>query len=197
VGFAYAACEQALAMAGVRRLDAASRSNAGSLLHLGTSLEIFDLEKVIYEGRPDFKAVAERSLLKGSPPLQIPLDTASGLIADHFGRPATRLTNCSACAAGAQAIGHGLCGVRSGQYDLAVCGGFDSMINPLGVGGFQLLGALSTDNARGPSTGTEAARCSGRARPSSCSNRSTRPAPKVSPSSPNCADTDRRSMRPA
>ena len=31
----------------------------------------------------------------------------------------------------------------------AICGGFDSMLNPLGVGGFQMLGALTTDNERG------------------------------------------------
>jgi 3-oxoacyl-(acyl-carrier-protein) synthase len=79
----------------------------------------------------------------------MPLDTASKLIADRFGRPGQALTNCSACAAGAQAIGHGFHAIRSGRFDVAVCGGFDSMINPLGVGGFQLLGALTTDNERG------------------------------------------------
>jgi 3-oxoacyl-(acyl-carrier-protein) synthase len=59
------------------------------------------------------------------------------------------LTNCSACAAGAQAIGHSFHAIRSGHFERAVCGGFDSMINPLGIGGFQLLGALTTDNQQG------------------------------------------------
>jgi 3-oxoacyl-[acyl-carrier-protein] synthase II len=72
-------------------------------------------------------------------------------IESHFGRAGYALTNCSACAAGAQAIGHAFRSVRNGRFEIAVCGGFDSMINPLGIGGFQLLGALTTDNDRGES----------------------------------------------
>lgn len=143
VGFAYAACAEALSQAGIGAM------NGRTLLHIGTSLETFDLNKVIHDGKPDFKAVARISLEGAGPPLQMPLDTASKLIADRFGRPGQALTNCSACAAGAQAIGHGFHAIRSGRFDVAVCGGFDSMINPLGVGGFQLLGALTTDNERG------------------------------------------------
>jgi 3-oxoacyl-(acyl-carrier-protein) synthase len=143
VGFAYWACAEALSQAGISRFD------RRTLLHIGTSLEIFDLNKVICEGRPDFKGVAI-NILKGiSPPLQMPLDRASGLLAQEYGRPGQSLTNCSACAAGAQAIGHGFHAVRAGHFDRAVCGGFDSMINPLGMGGFQLLGALTTDNQQG------------------------------------------------
>jgi 3-oxoacyl-[acyl-carrier-protein] synthase II len=143
VGFAFAACEEALRQAGVAGLP------PGSLLHLGTSLETFDLGKTVYGGTADFAALATRSLQDGSVPLQFPLDTAARLIAGHFGRPERVLTNCSACAAGAQAIGHGFRAVRAERFPMAVCGGFDSMINPLGVGGFQLLGALTTRNERG------------------------------------------------
>ena len=143
VGFGFAACAEALEMAGIRGLD------RESLLHVGTSLEIFDLGKVIHDGKPDFIAVVRESLGAGSVPLQYPLDTTARLIAERFGHPGQALTNCSACAAGAQAIGHGFRAIRSGRFKVAVCGGFDSMINPLGVGGFQLLGALTTDNERG------------------------------------------------
>lgn len=142
VGFAFAAVREALLSAGIERLGPTA------LLHLGTSLEIFDLSKVICGGRPDFKAVARRSLA-GGPRLQYPLDTAGRMIADAYGRPDESLTNCSACAASAQAIGHAWRAVRDGLCETAVCGGFDSMINPLGVGGFQMLGALTTDNERG------------------------------------------------
>ena len=145
VGFAYAACAEALSQAGIDSLG------SGAILHLGTSLEVFDLSKVVEAGKADFKAVARRSLSGHGPALQIPLDTACRTIAEQFGRPAEVLTNCSACAAGAQAIGHAGHAIRTGRREVAVCGGFDSMINPLGVGGFQLLGALTTDNARGPS----------------------------------------------
>ncbi len=143
VGFGYAAVAEALQQARVERLG------RKSLLHLGVSLEVFDLRKTIVDGEPDFRLVAQRSLSPGASPLQIPLDACTALIARHFGRPDRALTNCSACAASAQAIGHGFREVRSGRCELAVCGGLDSMINPLGVGGFQLLGALTTDNDRG------------------------------------------------
>ena len=81
---------------------------------------------------PDFRSIAERSMRPGAPPLQIPLDTASRLIAQLFGMPGRSLTNCSACAAGAQASGRAFRSVRAGRYTAAVCGGLDPMINPLG-----------------------------------------------------------------
>lgn len=143
VGFGFAAVAAALAQAGYRKIPAAA------LLHLGVSLEVFDLGRAVIDGRLDLPQLACLSLQGNQPPLQIPLDTCTQLVADHFGRPARLLTNCSACAAGAQAIGHGFTEVRAGRCRLAVCGGLDSMINPLGVGGFQLLGALTTDNDRG------------------------------------------------
>ena len=150
VGFGYAACAEALSAAGITRLGGAPGDGV-TLLHLGVSLEIFDMQKAICGGRPDFRTIAERSLRPDAAPLQIPLDTAAAVIARRFGPPDRVLTNCSACAAGAQAIGHSFRAIRAGRCQVAVCGGLDSMINPLGVGGFQMLGALTTDNARGAS----------------------------------------------
>ncbi len=144
-GFAYEACRQALENAGIEKLD------RRTLLHLGTSLESFDLQKVICDGNSNFMDLAIRNLANSAPYLQVPLDTAARLICRKFGTPKRSLTNCSACAASAQAIGHGFREVRSGRVEKAVCGGFDSMVNPLGVGGFQLLGALTVDNDRGAS----------------------------------------------
>jgi len=145
VGFGYAAVAEAMRQAGMSRL------NGDSLLHLGVSLEVFDLRKATVDGRADFRAAAERSLAPGAAALQIPLDACTALVTQHFARPGRALTNCSACGAGAQAIGHGFREVRAGRCEVAVCGGLDSMVNPLGVGGFQLLGALTTDNDRGES----------------------------------------------
>ena len=143
VGFAYAAAREALAEAGLEKIT------DDTLVHLGVSLETFDLQKVIHDGRIDFAAVALRSLSGQHVRFQVPLDTATKLICEAFGRPARMLTNCSACAAGAQAIGHSFRNVRAGRFGSALCGGFDSLINPLGIGGFELLGALTSDNDRG------------------------------------------------
>jgi len=53
----------------------------------------------------------------------------------------------TACASGGQAIGTALKLIRRGTIDRALAGGFDSMINPVGLAGFCLLGAVSADNA--------------------------------------------------
>jgi 3-oxoacyl-(acyl-carrier-protein) synthase len=52
----------------------------------------------------------------------------------------------TACASGGQAIGQALSVIRRGDADAALAGGFDSMVNPVGLAGFCLLGALSPDN---------------------------------------------------
>lgn len=52
----------------------------------------------------------------------------------------------TACASGGQALGLALQVIRRGEADAILAGGFDSMINPLGVSSFCLLGALSTHN---------------------------------------------------
>lgn len=52
----------------------------------------------------------------------------------------------TACASGGQALGLGMRLIRRGTADFVLAGGFDSMINPVGLAGFCMLGALSTDN---------------------------------------------------
>ncbi|WP_367607978.1 beta-ketoacyl synthase [Legionella sp. W05-934-2] len=52
----------------------------------------------------------------------------------------------TACASGGQALGLALQVIRRGDADCILAGGFDSMINPLGLSSFCLLGALSTYN---------------------------------------------------
>jgi beta-ketoacyl-acyl-carrier-protein synthase II len=52
----------------------------------------------------------------------------------------------TACASGGQALGTALKVIRRGVVDRVLAGGFDSMISPIGIGGFCLLSALSPDN---------------------------------------------------
>jgi 3-oxoacyl-[acyl-carrier-protein] synthase II len=57
--------------------------------------------------------------------------------------------NClTACAASSQAIGEATEIIRRGQADVMLAGGTHSMIHPFGVTGFNLLTALSTNNAQ-------------------------------------------------
>jgi 3-oxoacyl-[acyl-carrier-protein] synthase II len=87
--------------------------------------------------------------LASEPPcswLQIPADLGARAIVREAGARGGLSVNLSACAAGTQALGEALLAIVEGELDAAIAGGYDSMVNPLGVGGFCLLEALSTSN---------------------------------------------------
>jgi 3-oxoacyl-[acyl-carrier-protein] synthase II len=69
-----------------------------------------------------------------------------GLLTQHFGIRGYATAVHTACASGGQALGTALKVMRRGTVDFMLAGGFDSMLNPLGLSSFCLLGALSTDN---------------------------------------------------
>ncbi|MBI2095216.1 MAG: beta-ketoacyl-[acyl-carrier-protein] synthase family protein [Candidatus Omnitrophica bacterium] len=67
-------------------------------------------------------------------------------LAHYFGAKGF-LSNClTACAASSQAIGEAAEVIRMGHAEVMISGGSHSMIHPLGVAGFNLLTALSTQN---------------------------------------------------
>ena len=68
------------------------------------------------------------------------------LLIQHFGIKGYASSVHTACASGGQALGLAMQVIRRGDADYMLAGGFDSMINPLGVSSFCLLGALSTYN---------------------------------------------------
>ncbi|MDG1482742.1 MAG: beta-ketoacyl-[acyl-carrier-protein] synthase family protein [Myxococcota bacterium] len=69
-------------------------------------------------------------------------------IANMLGARGPRGTNFSACAAAAMAIAEGARTLRRGEADVAIVGGHDSMIHPMGVLSFVVLGALAEDACR-------------------------------------------------
>jgi 3-oxoacyl-(acyl-carrier-protein) synthase len=69
-----------------------------------------------------------------------------GLLVRRFGVCGPVASVHTACASGGQALGTALRLIRRGRADRALAGGFDSMLTPIGLAGFCLLGALSTDN---------------------------------------------------
>ena len=71
---------------------------------------------------------------------------ALGLLQQRFGIRGYSNNVHTACASGGQALGLGARAIRRGDADCVLAGGYDSMINPLGLAGFCLLGALSDDN---------------------------------------------------
>ncbi len=67
-------------------------------------------------------------------------------IASQFGFYGPNSNCLTACAASSQAIGEAWSTIRRGDAELMITGGSHSMIHPLGVLGFNLLTALSTQN---------------------------------------------------
>lgn len=91
-----------------------------------------DRQKVYAETAPDRLA----------PNRHLP-ERALAALAKELGCSGPQYTSFSACAAGSQAIAEAFRAVRRGDVDVALCGGQDAMIHPLGVLSFSLLGALS------------------------------------------------------
>ncbi len=68
------------------------------------------------------------------------------LLIQQFGIEGYASSVHTACASSGQALGLAMQVIRRGDADFMLAGGFDSMINPLGLSSFCLLGALSTYN---------------------------------------------------
>lgn len=71
----------------------------------------------------------------------------AGHLAALFDAQGPNLNCLTACAASSQAIGEATEIIRRGDADAMISGGTHSMIHPFGVTGFNLLTALSTNNA--------------------------------------------------
>lgn len=68
------------------------------------------------------------------------------LMTQHFDIRGYATAVHTACASGGQALGTALKIIRRGHADCVLAGGYDSMVNPVGLTAFCLLGALSKDN---------------------------------------------------
>ncbi|HIE32703.1 MAG TPA: beta-ketoacyl-[acyl-carrier-protein] synthase II [Thermodesulfobacteriaceae bacterium] len=78
-------------------------------------------------------------------PMVIP-NMAAGQVAIFFGAKGPNTAVCTACAAGNHAIGEAFRLIREGLAEVMICGGTESLITPLSVGGFAIMKALSTRN---------------------------------------------------
>jgi len=71
---------------------------------------------------------------------------AGGQVSIATGAKGPNLCTTSACASGTHAIGAAYTDIKLGRTVAAICGGVESTITPLAVGGFNALKALSTRN---------------------------------------------------
>ena len=97
----------------------------------------FDRDAIAADLRPEHVA----------PRRHMPARVAEAL-AVRLGARGPVATSFSACAAASQAIAEGYRALARGEVDRVVVGGHDSMLHPLGLLSFVVLGALSPDVAR-------------------------------------------------
>ncbi len=69
---------------------------------------------------------------------------AAGMIAIRFNCKGAAMPSVTACASGSNAIGEAIRAIRHGYTDLAITGGCEAAISPIGVAGFINMQALST-----------------------------------------------------
>ncbi len=79
-------------------------------------------------------------------PMMLP-DMASGQISMLLGAKGPNFATVSACSSGADAIGVALDLIRSGRADIALAGGCEAAICPIGIAGFNSCKALSKNNS--------------------------------------------------
>jgi 3-oxoacyl-[acyl-carrier-protein] synthase II len=152
--FAAAAAAQALEDAGLlgaagengRRLITSDPGKTGIVL--GNGIGGFE---VVTESFKKLFDSGPRRMLPLTIPLMIP-NEASANIAMLFGLQGPAFTQVTACASGTDALGQALDLIRSGRCDTMVSGGTEACVVPFGVGGFQMLKALSTKRCDAPET---------------------------------------------
>jgi beta-ketoacyl-acyl-carrier-protein synthase II len=150
--FALAAAEQAVLDAGVRP-TASDAARWGCVVGTGMMGVAFDdLADVQRRAAPGGEVDTDR-LAPGAGAAADPLvfcrsqSTAGvALLLRRYGIRGYASSVHTACASGGQAVGTAMKLIRRGAADRVLTGGFDSMIDPVGLGGFCLLNAVSPDN---------------------------------------------------
>ncbi|MBI5213997.1 MAG: beta-ketoacyl-ACP synthase II [Nitrospirae bacterium] len=74
------------------------------------------------------------------------INLASGNVSIKFGAKGPNSAAVTACATGSHSIGDAFRLIQRGDADAMIAGGTESVITPLGVGGFAVMKALSTRN---------------------------------------------------
>jgi 3-oxoacyl-[acyl-carrier-protein] synthase II len=148
--FGLAAAALALHDAGLSPHDPRLRRGA---VVVGAGLGIVCLEDLIaflHQDSVDLAAFGKQlDRIEPASMLRQPPDLVGSLCASGLGVRGPNLTVTSACAAGTQAIGLAFRMLAEGHADIALCGAADSMINPVGLAGFVLIGAASKQNRPG------------------------------------------------
>ncbi|MCL6431758.1 MAG: beta-ketoacyl-ACP synthase II [Anaerolineae bacterium] len=143
VQYAVHAARQAVADAGLQN-GALPRTHTGVIIGTG----IGGVGILIEQSR-----ILETQGPRRVSPLLIPMmlpDMAAGQVAIDLGIEGPNMAVISACASGANAIGEAAAMIRRGAAEVMIAGGTEAAILPIAIAGFNVMGALSTNNDAGP-----------------------------------------------
>jgi len=149
--FALAAAEEALRDAGIRP-EPTTGHRWGFSVGAGMMCVTFDEVKTLHAHCASNGEFDPNALLDSDYPAdpvafcRSQTNTGLALLTRQFGIQGYATAVHTACASGGQALGTALKVMRRGNVDFMLAGGYDSMLNPIGLSAFCLLGALSTDN---------------------------------------------------
>ena len=134
------AAQEAISLSGIN-LDEVNKDEIGVIWGSGIGgIKTFSEEVenyVLGDGTPRFN------------PFFIPkmiADIAAGVISIKYGFRGPNFATVSACASSSNAILDAFNYIRLGQANVFICGGSEASITPAGVGGFNAIKALSTNN---------------------------------------------------
>jgi 3-oxoacyl-[acyl-carrier-protein] synthase II len=140
IHFAIAATDFAMKMAGLGAAPPEEADNVG--VYIGSGVGGFDViereHKVLLEGGP-----------RKISPFFIPgtiVNLAAGQISIRYNARGPNSATATACSASAHAVGDSFRIIQHGDAEMMICGGAESAITPLGVGGFAAMRALTVRN---------------------------------------------------
>ncbi|MGY4315572.1 beta-ketoacyl-ACP synthase II [Bradyrhizobium sp. JR3.5] len=136
--FALLAAAEAVAQAGWMPAEALAQERTATVIASGIGG---------FPAIADAVRTAETSGLRRLSPFTVPsflANLAAGHISIRYGFKGPIGAPVTACAASVQAIGDAARLIRSGEADIAICGGAEACIDPVSLGGFAAARALST-----------------------------------------------------
>ena len=153
IRFAIGAASQAVSDSGIQN-SSLDPARFGVYLGAGEGQQDFNLfmgmvAKAQNDGEVDLEEFTRCGLEVLNPQAEMEQEPnmPAGHLAALFNAQGPNLNCLTACAASSQAIGEATEIIRRGDADAMLSGGAHSMIHPFGLTGFNLLTALSTNNA--------------------------------------------------
>jgi 3-oxoacyl-[acyl-carrier-protein] synthase II len=137
--YAIVSAREAIQSAGLN-FDQVDRNKIGVIVGSGIG-GMFSFET-------EFRKLIEQGPRRISPFFipQMISDIAAGHISMEFGFKGPNFATVSACATSGHAIGTAFNTIKIGEADMMICGGSEAAITPMGIGGFNAMKAISTNN---------------------------------------------------